>query len=44
MARWAVQNKVNDPDRLINFSEQGYKFDPKTSTPSKLVFRRKGAP
>lgn len=41
MARWAVQNKVNDPDRLTEFAEQGYKFEPKTSTPNKLVFRRK---
>ncbi len=40
MAAWAMQNGVDDPDRLRRFNGGGYRFTGDTSTPRRLVFRR----
>lgn len=40
MARWAIRNRVEDPDRLTEFSEDGYRFDPSRSKPERPAFIR----
>jgi uncharacterized protein len=41
MARWAVQQRVDRPERLAEFAAEGYAFDTAASTPERLVFRRR---
>ena len=41
MARYIVDNKIDNPDELKNFDIEGYQFAPKESTLQKPVFRRK---
>ena len=41
MARYAVQNKITHPERLLKFDLEGYAYDAAVSDPDRLVFRRK---
>jgi uncharacterized protein len=41
MARWAVQQRIDRPERLAEFAGEGYAFDAAASTPERLVFRRR---
>jgi uncharacterized protein len=41
MARYATVNRLSHIDHLKAFDSEGYAFDAKSSTPLKLVFRRK---
>jgi cytoplasmic iron level regulating protein YaaA (DUF328/UPF0246 family) len=40
MARYVIENKINDTDSLTDFAGEGYCFEPSISTETKLVFRR----
>lgn len=40
-ARWAVQQRVDRPERLAGFDADGYAFDAAASAPDRLVFRRR---
>lgn len=40
MARWIIENRVTDPDRLKAFDLEGYRFDPQGSGQDKLLFTR----
>lgn len=41
MARFAIEQKVSEPDGLQAFDTEGYRFEPAVSSADKLVFRRK---
>ncbi len=41
MARFAVQHRLATPDGLERFDDNGYRFAPASSTPQRLVFRRR---
>jgi uncharacterized protein len=41
MARYAIQHKINTPQKLQGFDSEGYAFDASASSEDKLVFRRK---
>jgi cytoplasmic iron level regulating protein YaaA (DUF328/UPF0246 family) len=41
MARYAVENRIDEPDALKSFDSEGYKFDPKASNDTTYVFRRR---
>ena len=41
MARFAIEQHAEKPDDLRAFNTDGYAWDAKASTPTKLVFRRK---
>jgi cytoplasmic iron level regulating protein YaaA (DUF328/UPF0246 family) len=41
MARYAVQQRIDRPEGLRDFSAQGYAFAAAASTPDRLVFRRR---
>ncbi|MBS0390856.1 MAG: peroxide stress protein YaaA [Proteobacteria bacterium] len=41
MARYAVQHRVTTPRQLEGFDLEGYALHPASSTPERLVFRRK---
>ncbi len=41
MARHAITHRVQTPEKLQGFSQEGYLFHPEASTPDRLVFRRK---
>ena len=41
MARHAIVNRITMPEALQSFGQEGYAFDAATSTPERLVFRRK---
>ena len=43
MAGWALRNAVDDPERLKDFAEDGYAFDPASSTEAVWVFARDAA-
>ena len=43
MARHAVQQRINTPKKLQDFSAEGYAFDRSASVPERLVFRRRQA-
>ena len=43
MARYATVKKLTHIDQLKAFDSEGYAFDARASTPSKLVFRRKAS-
>lgn len=43
MARYATLNQVNHPDGLRGFNLDGYAYAPESSTPDRLVFRRRMA-
>ena len=40
MARWIIQQRVDDPAALAGFDVEGYRFDPGASTDARPVFRR----
>jgi len=40
MARWAVDHRVEDPERLKEFAEEGYRFCAEASKSGVWVFRR----
>jgi uncharacterized protein len=41
MARYAVQNRIDEPEALKGFDSEGYGFDPKASNDTTYVFRRR---
>ncbi|MFG6448211.1 peroxide stress protein YaaA [Roseateles sp. BYS180W] len=41
MARWAVTQRIDMPERLTAFDLEGYAFAPECSAPDRLVFRRR---
>ncbi|VFR92974.1 UPF0246 protein YaaA [plant metagenome] len=41
MARYAIQHKINTPQKLQGFDSEGYAFDAAASSEDKLVFRRR---
>jgi uncharacterized protein len=41
MAAWVMKNKIKSPAKLIEFAEDGYRYDADTSTPQAPVFIRK---
>ena len=43
MARWVMQNRIDDPDALISFTEDGYRFDAAGSEPNRPTFIRSHA-
>ena len=43
MARYMIQNKIQNPDDLKDFDLDGYKFQPKLSDENDWVFTRKAA-
>jgi uncharacterized protein len=40
MVRYAIEKKAVTLNKLEGFAAEGYRFDPKASTPDRLVFRR----
>ncbi len=40
MARYAIQNKIKNPEKLKEFNEDGYAYSAAVSTPDRWVFRR----
>lgn len=40
MARWIIDNRIDDPARLKEFNLDGYRFDEAASTPGQLEFSR----
>jgi len=41
LSRYIIQNKLNDPEDIKSFSEEGYKFNKKLSKDNNWVFTRK---
>ena len=41
MARYAITHQIQVPEKLQNFSQDGYAFAAASATPDRLVFRRK---
>jgi cytoplasmic iron level regulating protein YaaA (DUF328/UPF0246 family) len=44
MARWIIENRIEDPKKLPEFSVDGYRFDADGSTESTLLFTRPQPP
>jgi len=40
MAKWLIQNRVDDPQKMFDFNLDRYKFDPTHSTDNELIFTR----
>ena len=40
MARWIIDNRIEDPEALKDFNVDGYRFDSEGSSPDKLLFTR----
>jgi cytoplasmic iron level regulating protein YaaA (DUF328/UPF0246 family) len=40
MARWIIENRIEDPARLKNFNLDGYAFDAAGSSEDTLLFTR----
>ena len=40
MARFIIRQRIDDPEGLKNFSDEGYGFRPDLSVDDKLVFTR----
>lgn len=40
MARYVIDNRIDEPDALKRFAVEGYEYAPDVSSPDKLVFRR----
>ena len=40
MARFIIQNQIEDVEDLKGFSDEGYWYTPQLSTENKLVFTR----
>lgn len=43
MARYAVENRLDEPEQLKGFDSEGYAFDAEASNDSTYVFRRRVA-
>lgn len=43
MSRWVIQNRIESPDQLPQFAEQGYRYSAEHSRPDAPVFLRDGA-
>ena len=43
MARFAIRHRIERPEALAAFDEDGYAFDERASTPGRLMFRRRAA-
>ena len=43
MARHAITHRIQTPEKLQSFSQEGYLFHAEASTPDRMVFRRKMA-
>lgn len=41
MARFAVENRIDSPEKLKDFAVEGYEFDPAASNDATFVFRRR---
>ena len=41
MVRYAVQHRLDAPEQLAGFDLEGYVFDPESSRPDRMVFRRR---
>ena len=41
MARYAIEKKITKPEQLRLFDTEGYAYEPKNSTETSWVFRRK---
>ncbi|KIH85088.1 peroxide stress protein YaaA [Pseudomonas batumici] len=44
MARFVIRERIQNPEQLKAFDEQGYRFSPELSKPDNLVFLRDHAP
>lgn len=44
MSRFVIKERINNPDHLKQFDEQGYRFSAEQSRPDLLVFLRDHAP
>ena len=44
MSRFVIKERINNPDHLKQFDEQGYRFSAEQSKPDLLVFLRDHAP
>ena len=40
MARYIIKNRINEPEGMQGFTEEGYYFDHANSTADKMIFRR----
>ncbi len=40
MARWIIDNRIEDPEALKDFQVGGYRFEPEGSSPDKWLFTR----
>lgn len=40
MARWIIDNRIEDPARLTGFDLDGYRYDAEGSSPDRLLFTR----
>lgn len=40
MARWIIENRIEDSEHLTKFNIEGYRFEPEGSTPDRLLFTR----
>jgi len=40
MARWIIENRIEDPAVLKDFNVEGYRFTPQASSEGALVFQR----
>lgn len=40
MTRYVIDNRIDDPEDLRNFADEGYTFEPQLSTADRLVFLR----
>ena len=43
MARFVVQRRLESPEALKGFQEEGYAFAPKASTLARWIFRREAS-
>lgn len=44
MARWIIENRVEDPEQLPRFDVEGYRLDKAGSTADRLLFTRPQPP
>lgn len=40
MARWIIENRITDPEKIVNFDVDGYRFDADASSETRLEFSR----
>jgi len=43
MARWVIENRIEEPDALVNFNVDGYRYDESRSEPDRPAFTRSHA-